>query len=80
MSEIKRSGDGFSIDLRWMDKVPARLARNPVYLKMDMPEGTGLDIFGAISQPCLRPAEKPFLKLTVSGQERRIFIRPHRVI
>ena len=80
MSEIKRSGDGFSIDLRWMDKVPARLAKNPVYLKMDMPEGTGLDIFGAISQPCLRPAEKPFLKLTVSGQERRIFIRPHRVI
>ncbi|OGR25763.1 MAG: hypothetical protein A2277_16865 [Desulfobacterales bacterium RIFOXYA12_FULL_46_15] len=51
MSEIKRADDGFSIDMRWMDKVPARLARNPVYLKTDMPEGTGLDIFGAIPQP-----------------------------
>lgn len=80
LSEIKRVDDGFSIDLRWMDKVPARLAENPIYLKPDMPRGTGLDIFGASLLPCLRPAEQPFLKLAVSGREKRIFIRPHRMI
>lgn len=79
MSEIKRTNDGFSIDLGWMDKVPPRLAKNPVYLKLDMPRGMGLDIYGAEPQPCLRPAEHPFLKLAVSGQSRRIIIRPRSI-
>jgi len=76
MSEIKKTDNGFSIDISWMDKVPARLAKNPIYLKVDMPEGIALEIFGAKQQPCLRIAEKPFLKLIASEQERKIFIRP----
>ena len=80
MSEIKRIDDGISIDISWMDKVPVRLTKNPIYLKVDMPQRTDLEIFGATPQPRLRPAEMPFLKLAVSGQERRIFIRPHQVI
>ena len=79
MSDIKKADDGFSLDIRWMDKVPARLSGHPIYLKAEMPQGTGLDIFGAEPQPCLRPAEKPFLKLAVSGRERRIFIRPRSI-
>lgn len=76
MSEIEEIDGGFSIDLGWMDQVPPRLSKNPVYLKVDMPPGTDLDIYGAEPQPCLRPAEHPFLKLAVPGQSRRIFIRP----
>ncbi len=76
MSKIKETHGGFSIDLGWMDQVPPRLTKNPVYLKVDMPPGTDLDIYGAEPQPCLRAAEHPFLKLAVPGQSRRIFIRP----
>jgi hypothetical protein len=76
MSEIKQTDGGFSIDLGWMDQVPPRLSKNPVYLKVDMPPGTDLDIYGAEPQPCLRPAEYPFLKLVLPDRSRRIFIRP----
>ena len=79
MSHIKKADDGFSLDISWMDKAPLRLAKNPIYLKLDMPRGTSLDIFGAEPQPCLRPAGKPFLKLAVSGQEKRLFIRPRKI-
>ncbi len=75
MSEIQRIDDGVLIDVGWMDKVPAKLLKNPIYLKIDAPEGTQLKIIGAKQEPCLRSAEKPFLKLAVSGQERKIIIR-----
>jgi len=80
LSTIERVDHGFSIDVRWMDTVPSRVSKNPIFLKLDMPQRTPIDIFGATLLPCRRPAEKPFLKLAVSGSERRIFIRPRKVI
>jgi hypothetical protein len=80
MSKIKRIDDGFSIDVGWRNKIPASPANHPIYLKVDAPAGTQFDIKGAERQPCLRTSEKSFLKLSVSGMEKKIIIRPRDFI
>lgn len=80
LSAIEKADGGLLIDVQWMDKVPSSVSKNPFFLKLDLPERTTIEIFGATLLPCLRPSEKPFLKLQISGSERKIFIRPRRAV
>ncbi|HCY83954.1 MAG TPA: hypothetical protein DHV36_02340, partial [Desulfobacteraceae bacterium] len=71
MSKIQRKGRGFSVDMSWLNRVPGTLIGASVFLKVDAPGGIGFDVSGARKLAPARPAETPFLKLSLPEDEQR---------
>lgn len=76
LSRIEKTNEEFSIDVRWMKKVPNTVAGQTIFLKFKAPPGIQLKIAGAKPLPTTRPAETGFLKLHIAGGTDKLWLKP----
>ncbi|NOX34045.1 MAG: hypothetical protein GXP56_09960 [Deltaproteobacteria bacterium] len=76
LSKIENINGETAVDVSWMHKIPGNLVGKSIFLKIKLPPGTSLKIYGASIQNSRPPFETGFLKLDILNRKNKIFIKP----